>query len=164
MRADAPAAVKSALSPIALPGETPMIRAFCLLLLALAFAASGPAAAQKVYKWVDKNGVVHYADAPPEGVKFERVNVSTGQARTEREGEDGAEGEEGAQGDAAATAAAPAEVSPQCRQAQANLDTLQNNRRVRKDVDGDGEPEEISGDALREEVERARKLVEAYCS
>ena len=34
------------------------------LLLALALAA-GPAGAEEVYRWVDKDGVVHYGDSPP---------------------------------------------------------------------------------------------------
>ena len=41
-----------------------------LLLFAL---ASGPAAAQKVYKWVDENGQVHYGDkVPPEYANQDR--------------------------------------------------------------------------------------------
>lgn len=40
----------------------------CLLpaLLAALVAASGAAQAGKVYKWTDRNGVVHYGDRPPE--------------------------------------------------------------------------------------------------
>lgn len=45
--------------------KMPLLRTLLpLLLLAL---VSGPAAAQKVYRWVDKNGQVHYGDSiPPE--------------------------------------------------------------------------------------------------
>lgn len=34
----------------------------------LTIVAASAAAQQKVYKWVDEDGVVHYGDAPPEGV------------------------------------------------------------------------------------------------
>ena len=45
--------------------KMPLLRVVLpIVLLAL---ASGPAAAQKLYKWVDKNGQVHYGDSiPPE--------------------------------------------------------------------------------------------------
>lgn len=51
------------------PEVMPMkMRWLCALLpLLLLAVASGPAAAQKVYKWVDKDGQVHYGDKiPPE--------------------------------------------------------------------------------------------------
>jgi hypothetical protein len=127
---------------------------FMLALVAILVLAS-PALAQRVYKWTDAQGVVHYADAPPEGVKFERVNVSSGTARTEAEPSPDSQGE--------GAAAAPV-TSPQCLQARANLDTLSHNTVVRKDVDGDGTPEDITGDALQQEIIRAQKLVDAYCS
>ena len=37
-----------------------------LLLMALLLAAAGASAQQ--YKWVDRNGVVHYGDRPPDGL------------------------------------------------------------------------------------------------
>jgi len=51
--------------------KMPLLRTLLpLLLLAL---ASGPVAAQKVYRWVDKNGQVHYGDSvPPEYANRDR--------------------------------------------------------------------------------------------
>ncbi len=46
--------------------KTPVFRTLLVPLLLLALAA-GPAAAQKLYRWVDENGQVHYGDkVPPE--------------------------------------------------------------------------------------------------
>jgi hypothetical protein len=42
----------------------------CVLL-----AATAPAEAQQVYRWVDENGVVHFGDLPPEGVEATPVSV-----------------------------------------------------------------------------------------
>ena len=46
--------------------KTPVFRTLLVPVLLLALAA-GPAAAQKLYRWVDENGQVHYGDkVPPE--------------------------------------------------------------------------------------------------
>ncbi|NIT33574.1 MAG: DUF4124 domain-containing protein [Xanthomonadales bacterium] len=49
--------------------------------LALTLGAAGPAAiaSEAIYRWVDADGVVHYADRPPEGVQTEMV--ATGETR-----------------------------------------------------------------------------------
>jgi hypothetical protein len=44
--------------------------------LVLTFVAGGAFAQQTVYKWVDEEGVVHFGDAPPEGVTSERITTS----------------------------------------------------------------------------------------
>jgi len=44
--------------------------------LVLTFVAGGTFAQQTVYKWVDEDGVVHFGDAPPEGVTAERITTS----------------------------------------------------------------------------------------
>jgi hypothetical protein len=56
--------------------KMPAVRAlFGLLLLGL---LSGPAAAQKLYKWVDKDGQVHYGDSvPPEYASQDREVLNT---------------------------------------------------------------------------------------
>ena len=51
--------------------KMPLLRS--LLPLVLLALVSGPAAAQKVYKWVDENGQVHYGDkVPPEYANQDR--------------------------------------------------------------------------------------------
>lgn len=51
--------------------KMPLLRS--LLPLVLLALVSGPAAAQKVYKWVDENGQVHYGDKiPPEYANQDR--------------------------------------------------------------------------------------------
>jgi hypothetical protein len=48
--------------------------------------AASSSQASAVYKWTDDKGVVQYTDAPPEGRKFERLDVrgaSTQSAPTE---------------------------------------------------------------------------------
>lgn len=53
--------------------------ALFLLALTIALPAAG---ATEVYRWKDANGTVHFADAPPpEGVKYQIVNLATGSER-----------------------------------------------------------------------------------
>ena len=42
----------------------------------LVLVAGGAAAQQTVYKWVDEEGVVHFGEAPPDGVSAERITTS----------------------------------------------------------------------------------------
>ena len=44
-----------------------------MLLVSLLVAASGVAAQQTVYKWVDEDGVIHFGESPPDGVTAERI-------------------------------------------------------------------------------------------
>lgn len=52
-----------------------------LLVIALLIALVFVAALAQVYKWVDKEGVVHYSDSPPEDTESEVINVEGGEAR-----------------------------------------------------------------------------------
>ncbi len=48
------------------------------LLLAGCLLTASAATAEKVYKWVDEQGITHYSQTPPPGVAAEPVAVSTG--------------------------------------------------------------------------------------
>lgn len=52
------------------------LRASTLAALLLALTASGAAAAQTVYKWVDEHGVTHYSHTPPTGGPAETISLS----------------------------------------------------------------------------------------
>lgn len=54
------------------------IYSFCLgTLLAFSFSSS-LLAAQTTYKWIDKDGHIHYTQRPPSEGNYERLNVQTG--------------------------------------------------------------------------------------
>lgn len=48
------------------------------LLLAGCLLTASAAAAEKVYKWVDEQGITHYSQTPPPGVAAEPVAVTAG--------------------------------------------------------------------------------------
>ncbi len=139
------------------------------LLRALPFVLAGAlciasAAAEDVYKWTDANGVTHYADAPPTGTKYEKLNVRTvTTASADKEATAPSPEDAAAKAEADATAANEKNLSSGCRQARANLEVLQSNAVVRKDVDGDGIMEDVSGAQLQKEIENAQKLVAGFC-
>ncbi len=44
------------------------------IVIALSAAVTMSAAAEEIYKWVDEEGVTHFAAQPPEGVTYERIS------------------------------------------------------------------------------------------
>lgn len=46
-----------------------------VLIVALAILATDAGAEEKIYKWVDENGEVHFGDMPPENIAAEQVMV-----------------------------------------------------------------------------------------
>jgi hypothetical protein len=46
-----------------------------VLIVALAFLASDAGAEEKIYKWVDETGAVHFGDMPPDNVAAKQIEV-----------------------------------------------------------------------------------------
>ena len=47
-----------------------------VLIVALAFLASDAGAEEKIYKWVDETGAVHFGDMPPDNAAAEKIKVT----------------------------------------------------------------------------------------
>jgi hypothetical protein len=106
----------------------PWKTAALLITLALCSGIAAPAAAAtKMYKWVDENGVVHYSATPAEETKTEEVQIRPGPGA-------GAPGE-------IAVIADPAEVA-RCAQVRKNVELLLDPSRKLdiKDADGNVRP------------------------
>jgi hypothetical protein len=118
--------------------------------LIAAMLAAAPAAAQ-VYRWVDKDGKVHYSDKPPpKGTRTERMAIET--KRTDEANVEAANRELATQSersrieqeraalerrDAQAAAQEKAALQERCAQARQQLATLeQSNRLVTVDEQG----------------------------
>ncbi len=92
-----------------------------------------PAAAEKVYKWVDSDGVTHYQAHPPKNLKTETLITKTGHS---------APSVNAAKEQSAELASAEIETQKasdaECEKARANLNLLNQGQRVRiKDDNGD---------------------------
>jgi hypothetical protein len=121
------------------------------VLLALGLAAAPAFAQDPVYTWVDGNGVRHYAQTPPDGVKYEVRGVRDRAVGTEATPAPEAEGPERPDDRVA------------CERARLSLEQLNSDVPLEMDRDGDGTMERLD-DAQRAEQRRlAEQAVRAYC-
>ena len=122
--------------------------------LALAIALATPAFAQDpVYTWVDAQGVRHYSQTPPDGVRYETLNV--------RDRAVGTEATEAPERTDASPTAAQDRVA--CDRARLSLEQLDSQVPLEMDKDGDGTMEPID-DAQRTQQRRlAEQAVRAFC-
>lgn len=118
--------------------------ALLLLLLPLA-----PEAAQRLYKWTDAQGNVHYTQTPPPSGQYEDREVRHADPAPPVAG--------------AAPDPADARRAENCRIARQNLQTLQRADIVRMDRDGDGTSEALSPEERAGEIERTTAQVREFC-
>jgi len=149
------------------------MRASTRLLLLIPLLASGPAAAQEMYKWVDENGRVTYSDQPPLGkVRSKEVinipsTVNPGAAR--RIGDQDAQFKK-RQDDAAKAQAAAAkkeEVDKQkqenCSRARAEMRALRENAPLVRLTES-GERVLLDAGAREVEGKRLETFLEENCT
>jgi hypothetical protein len=109
-------------------------------LAAIALALAGPAAAQTLYKLIDKNGKVTYSDSPPKDFDGKVVPVEIDPNRNRASGlPPGAAGQVLSNDKAAASADAGARV----KQAQARLEAARKDLAFARDNPREGEVERI---------------------
>lgn len=121
------------------------------LAVALALAASPVSAQDPVYTWVDGDGVRHYAQTPPDGVRYEIRGVRDRNVGTEAT--------------AAPEAAAPQRPDDRlaCERARLSLDQLNSSVPLEMDKDGDGTPERLDDTQRAEQRRLAEQAVRAFC-
>jgi hypothetical protein len=132
-----------------------------ILIFLLAIAAAGPLAAQQVYKWVDKDGTVHFTDSPPpESVRAERrvlhsnVQSSAGNTQDVR----------GMNQDEIDVLYTPEQRKAACEQARANHTTLSNMATITVDRNNDGVVETLTEEEKVEELRRAQEQIQLLCT
>lgn len=126
---------------------------------AIALAVAGPSVAQQVYKWVDKDGTVHFTDSPPdESVKAERVVLRGSVQSSIVEIE-----QRGVTSDEIDALYTPEQRQAACEQARANRTTLTNMPVVTMDKDGDGTLEELTEEEKAEQLTRAEDQIRLLC-
>jgi len=138
-----------------------------LLLGLLACGLSLPAlAADKVYKWKDANGIVHFTDQPPpKGTEFDSVQVKGAPATAPTNAEKGDQADPGKAADEAA-AAATAAATPnkqQCDEAKTQVGQLSGPGDVAT-TDKDGKAVRLNKEDRANELAVARAKVQTYCS
>lgn len=131
-----------------------------------------PALAEKVYRWVDEGGVVHFSATPPEGgaeavdLKYQRnPDPATAEQRLEAEQADldtRMEEEKKAAEESRKASEEAAELQRLCRNARDVLESLSLNRTTRYKQD-DGSYQRYSDEEYARRVAEARERVDEYC-
>ncbi|MFP5423925.1 MAG: DUF4124 domain-containing protein [Gammaproteobacteria bacterium] len=137
----------------------------------LLLAMSATAMASQVYKWVDAQGVTHFSAQPPQGQDATSVNTAAPPPKPavaeEKKAaptfESIADPEQAAIDEKVKQEVAAKEVERKkyCEDVRTNLAQLQNNPRVRVDVDG--EVRRLSEEERQSRISEAQKAIAENC-
>lgn len=137
----------------------------------LLLAMSATAMASQVYKWVDAQGVTHFSAQPPQGQDATSVNTAAPPPKPavaeEKKAaptfESIADPEQAAIDEKVKQdiAAKEAERKKYCADVRTNLSQLENNPRVRTEVDG--EVRRLSEEERQSRISEAQKAIAENC-
>ena len=134
------------------------------LLLTLLIGASPWCMAGQIYKWVDAQGVTHFDQQPPQGQSSTAVKTPSYPAPIPAAlPGSGALGDQKAIDDKVKKQVAEQQnqLKAFCEQARTNLAQLQNNPRLREEVEG--ELRRLSDDQRQQRIAEARKQIAENC-
>ncbi len=140
-----------------------------LIAIACAFAFI-PLAWGQFYKWVDKDGKVHYSDTPPSTQDAKQLNVQTGggspppppAAQKDKEAEKGRLDVKDAAAKADDEAKRAAYNAERCNRARSYLKTLTDGGRI-VNYDSKGERQILDDAQIEAEKARAQKAADESC-
>ena len=136
-----------------------------MLLTAILLASLSPMSmAGQIYNWVDAQGVTHFGAQPPEGVDATTVGKTpTPAAKPQAPASGGVVGDQKMIDKQVKQQVAEqeAQLKAFCEQARTNLAQLQNNPRVREEVEG--EMRRLTEEERRQRIDETRKQVEENC-
>lgn len=137
----------------------------------LLLAMSATAMASQVYKWVDAQGVTHFGAQPPQGQQATSVNTATpppkpAPAEAPKAAptfESIADPEQAAIDEKVKQEVAAKEVERKkyCEDVRTNLSQLENNPRVRMEVEG--EVRRLSEEERQKRIAEAQKAIAENC-
>jgi Domain of unknown function (DUF4124) len=130
-----------------------------LLIVSLALASFGVNAAGKIYKWTDKDGVVHYdAQPPPDVADAERIKLDAAPTPTAA-----AATTDGKTEGADKTGPLAKQFEENCGIARGNLDALTQSGPIALRNEDGSQGAELSSDQREERIKAAREQVALYC-
>jgi opacity protein-like surface antigen len=144
-----------------------------IVVSSLLLSLSTSVMAAQVYKWVDAQGVTHFGAQPPQGQQATSINVSVPQPKqaqaTPQTTPAAAATESNVDADQATidkkvkaeVAANEAERKQYCQDARVNLSQLENNPRLRIEVDG--VVTRIDEDERQKRISDLRKSISENC-
>lgn len=122
-----------------------MYRISRVLALAAMLAPATVGAQDRVYRWTDAQGVVHYSQVPPEKVRAEARDIRSHEPALP------------------APAPEPTPAERACGIAQANRALLDSNKALTLDKDGDGKPEPMNAEERAAAKELNARQIAAFC-
>ncbi len=135
-----------------------------LLITLSALLLAMPASGQQIYKWVDKDGTVHFTDSPPDdSVNAERRVMGNSARAVAMESAQAPAAEAQPGGDDLDALYTPEQRSAGCQQARANHTTLLTMPIIQQDLDGDGVAEELNDEQKAEALARAEAQIRVLC-
>ena len=137
-----------------------------LIASALIVLMSTPAMAAQVYKWVDAQGVTHFGAQPPEGQQATSVNTTIAPAPAAipaKLPQVGIDEEQQAIDEKVKkeVAAKEAERKKYCETVRTNLAQLENNPRLREEVNG--EVRRVDEDERQKRIAETKKAIAENC-
>ncbi|MDO9624444.1 MAG: DUF4124 domain-containing protein [Pseudomonas sp.] len=139
-----------------------------ILTSSLLLALSASAMASQVYKWVDAQGVTHFGAQPPQGQQATTINTASPPPKTAKPEaaptfESIADPEQAAIDESVkrAVATQEAERKKYCESTRTNLAQLQNNPRVRVEVDG--EVRRLNEEERQQRISEAKQAIIKNC-
>lgn len=141
-----------------------------LIAIALSMICSH-AMAEKLYKWVDENGVTQFSQQPPASDQYERMNVTAppklgsnmAPAATAAPSESDTQNGETDAAVKKAEREQQAQREAQCAKLREDLTTLENNPRLGRTNDA-GEMERIGEEERQAMIAKAREDLATYCN
>lgn len=144
---------------------------FCLhrdFLFACLFTAtallSTSTQADVVYRWVDKDNIVHYSERPPKGIKSTRIKTSSGSSsEVNKNSMATSQSEQEAKRKLAeAKLPDPKKNKEVCERATFNYNLLNERARI-KQKDENGEIRYLSDEEKEEQKKAAKVAMDTYC-
>lgn len=139
--------------------------------LSLLLALSTPAIAGQVYKWVDAQGVTHFGSQPPQDQSATAVNTAAPAAKPAEKAEPAeapsfqsiADPEQAAIDEKVRQEVAAKEVERKkyCESVRTNLAQLENNPRLRMEIDG--EVRRLSEEERQQRIAESKKAISDNC-
>ena len=130
-----------------MPRLHPFVVAIAVMLASPATMAQDP-----VYTWVDAQGVRHYSQTPPDGVRYETRGVRDRTVGTT------------ATTEPAATTTPTPQDQQACERARLSLAQLDSNAPLEMDKDGDGKPEPLTAEDRAAQRRLSEQALRAYCA
>lgn len=134
---------------------------YCFLMLTILTCSGVAYSAEKIYRWVDDEGVTHFTAHPPKNRDSDLVRVQTGHSDPTKASETASEDQPANTEQANTPTQQSRKDETRCSIARENLKVLQTSARVQ--VQEDDEVRYLDEEEQRERAEQARQIIAESC-